>query len=227
MPCVESLYFGRNELAHANYADAETFSTDGASPQHFGRVVSATPTRLTLAEPVKWNTKRFKDGPRDHLLFVLDGKGRGQFRRVVEASGNTVTVEPPLEVVPDATSVVGVNHNVSDWVVVGNRFADSTCVQIYGIGFNILFAENLLERLSNGLALWGTVHGREVPEPNFFIQALANRLTSPRFDPRVYARRIIESGVGLWNFYPRGEKFPHPFTVGCVVRGNEIHGGMI
>ncbi|MBM4044884.1 MAG: hypothetical protein FJ279_07210 [Planctomycetes bacterium] len=227
MPYVESLYFGRNDLAHANYADAETFSTDGASAQHFGRVASATPTRLTLVEPVKWNTTRFKDGPRDHLLFVLDGKGRGQFRRVVEATGNTVTVEPPLRVAPDATSVVGVNHNVCDWVVVGNRFADSTCVQMYGIGFNILFAENLLERLSYGLALFGTVHAKEVPEPNFFIQVLANRLTPPRFDPRVYARRVVESGVGLWNFYPRGEKFPHPFTVGCVVRGNELSGGMI
>lgn len=241
-PGCERIYFCRNDVARLSAWDLEALSTDGASPQYFGGVASVKRTTVVLSGPVKWRTQgrlsSMPDPPVLHLLFVYEGKGRGQCRKINGSDGNSITIDKPFKIEPDSTSIVCVNQNVRDWLMVGNHFADATSVQIYGIGFNMLLAENVIERIGGaGTAMYGVGfwHGGDdgrATEPEFFVQMLNNKIIeAKRFEFRDWHQpeRMYSIGTGALGFNAGGRD-PHwqyPFIISGIIRNNQISGGHI
>jgi hypothetical protein len=64
-----------------------------------GPVTSAGPDSI-LCRGANWSDKPWQD----HFCLIVDGKGLGQYRRVISQTVNSFKVERPWDVVPDATS---------------------------------------------------------------------------------------------------------------------------
>ena len=226
-PYYDQNYVRGNTVAFSQTADYEIFGSDGSSPVYYGAVATSEGTRLTLAKPPRrWNWE-----PGGHLVFVLKGSGRGQARWVVDATNSLVEVDRPWTIPLDATSVIGINHSLRQWLVVGNRFADGNSMQMYGLSHEVVFAENELERVGGSeeasLRFIGFQHveGLEGTEPSYFCQMLGNRAGGARLD----ARRFQSGGNALeliGGDPPADDPSPCLMTA-AVLRGNHVRSGTI
>jgi hypothetical protein len=106
----------------------------GAADWH-GSVASADPDTITV-----------RDGALDdlelnnHFVLVLDGRGIGQYRRVVQHAGDTLAVAPAWDVVPDART----------YVMVGRFYIEH------------LWIDNTEEHTANWTGFWGNNAGHVV-----------------------------------------------------------------
>ena len=201
-PYYDQNYVRGNTVAFAQTADYEIFGSDGSSPVYFGTVKEVNGTKMVLSKPVRNNQygyNKWNWGAPGHLVFVLSGKGKGQARWVIEGDDTTVEVDQPWSIPLDETSVIGINHSLRQWLIVGNRFADGSSMQLYGLSYEVVFAENELERVGGAeeasLRFLGFQHveGPEGTEPSYFCQMLGNRAGGSRLD----ARRFQSGGNAI------------------------------
>jgi hypothetical protein len=226
-PYYDQNYVRGNTVEFAQTADYEIFGSDGSSPVYYGAVQAIDGVKLTLAKPVRgWNWE-----PGGHMVFVLHGKGKGQARSVIDCEGTTLEIDQPWNIPLDETSVIGINHSLRQWLVVGNRFADGSSMQMYGLSHEVLFAENELERVGGSqeasLRFLGFQHvdGPEGTEPSYFCQMLGNRLGGSRLD----SRRFQSGGnaIELHGGDPPKEDQRPSLMNASVLRGNQVRSGPI
>jgi len=229
-PYYDQVYFRGNTVAFAQSADYEIVGSDGASPVYYGGVASASGTSVQLNKPVRsWPFE-----PEGHLAFVMAGRGKGQARTILRGTTNSIEIDRPWSVPLDSTSLLGINHSLRHWLMVGNRIADGDSMQMYGLNHEVVFAENRLERVGGSseaalrfLAFQHTSDGPEAAEPSFFSQMLGNRLVAPRLDMRRFesGTAAIELSGGDIDSLGRAET---PCLMNAaVLRGNDVHGGKI
>jgi hypothetical protein len=95
-------------ITNKNRNDGETLLAEGggsARTEDIGTVASATST--SISDPSNTiNVNPFGTGtiPEDYGVAIVNGTGAGQTREVVAYANNTMTVDHPWDVVPDATS---------------------------------------------------------------------------------------------------------------------------
>jgi parallel beta-helix repeat protein len=226
-PYYDQNYVRGNTVSWAQTADYEIFGSDGSSPVYYGAIKDVTGTKVTLAKKVRgWN---WEAG--GHLVFVLHGKGKGQARWVIDGNDNSIEIDHPWTIPLDETSLIGINHSLRQWLIVGNRFADGNSMQLYGLSYEILFAENELERVGGSeeasLRFLGFQHveGPEGTEPSYFSQMLGNRASGLRLDSRRF-----QSGGSAIELHggdsPREAPAPSLMN-GSVLRGNLVRSGPI
>ncbi|MBM3823902.1 MAG: hypothetical protein FJ404_13635 [Verrucomicrobia bacterium] len=229
-PYYDQVYFRGNTVAFAQSADYEIVGSDGASPVYYGGVTSAAGTSVQLSKPVRsWPFE-----PEGHLAFVMGGRGKGQARTIQRGTTNSIEIDHPWSVPLDSTSLLGINHSLRQWLMVGNRIADGDSMQMYGLNHEVVFAENQLERVGGSfeaalrfLAFQHTSDGPEAAEPSFFSQMLGNRLVAPRLDMRRFesGTAAIELSGGDVDSLGRAET---PCLMNAaVLRGNDVRGGKI
>ncbi len=229
-PYYDQVYFRGNTVAFAQSADYEIVGSDGASPVYYGGVEGVNGTSVRLARPVRsWPFE-----PEGHLAFVLAGRGKGQARTVLRGGTNWVDLDRPWEVTPDATSILGINHSLRQWLMVGNRIADGDSMQMYGLNHEVVFAENRLERVGGSseaalrfLAFQHTADGPEAAEPSFFSQMLGNRLIAPRLDMRRFESGTAAIELSGGDVDSLGRMATPCLMNAAVLRGNELRGGKI
>ena len=93
---------------------------------------------------------------------IIKGRGVGQTRRVTTVNGKTITVSPDWSIVPDSTSVIGVGPAQTRSVIYHNRLdgksnytnypTASVGLQMYGNVSDVVFANNILTDLRNGIS---------------------------------------------------------------------------
>lgn len=229
-PYYDQVYFRGNTVAFAQSADYEIVGSDGASPVYYGGVASSAGTSVRLARPVRsWPFE-----PEGHLAFVMAGRGKGQARTIRQGTTNTIEVDRPWTVPLDSTSLLGINHSLRQWLMVGNRIEDGDSMQMYGLNHEVVFAENQLQRVGGSseaalrfLAFQHTSDGPEAAEPSFFSQMLGNRLVAPRLDMRRFesGTAAIELSGGDVDSLGRAET---PCLMNAaVLRGNDVRGGKV
>ena len=79
-----------------------------------GRAKQIDATRITV------DGKPFWTDMRDTYVLVLDGRGLGQYRRVVNHTANSLTVTPAWDVVPDRRSLLTVNGFFAETLWIDN-----------------------------------------------------------------------------------------------------------
>ena len=102
----------------------------------------------------------------------------------VPATSGTYFLETPWDVVPDKTSWVTIIPFVGNTFVIGNDVRNSTTFQIYGCGFNVIFAGNTLKHMyvtekcigSSGISIYGIDYQGGI-QPNINFELTGNTLT--------------------------------------------------
>ncbi len=154
------IFYARNHIHDIYGVDRESTTLDGDGAAYFG-TVTARDDRLVLdGDPV------FKDyAPTPHtdyrggVVYVLEGKGAGQYRFVTGHSGRDWAVDRPWDVPLDGTSIVSIVPFRGRSLYVENRIDDAGPLQLYGSAADVILADNVTTR-ADGLLAWGlSQHG--------------------------------------------------------------------
>ena len=225
-----NFYFGNNTThdlgVRPGYVDqnwGEQFSWEENNSQFKSGVISATSHTITLsATPGSYN---------EVDAVIMSGKGTGQVRRVSSINGDTLTLEPPLNVVPDASSTVVLIYDARNIAIYQNHLdgkamhvmsntTASNGIQAYGGIFQLVADGNVISDVRRGIYVVGRAERAVTPpadpawffQPSYFHLYVNNTLTNTRY--------------GVWfggdNNY--GDPSPGTYLSGIVFRRNDFQG---
>ncbi len=92
----QNVYFAHNRLCLMHGWDREAMTSDAGGDAYFGKIRSTNGTTVVLAAEPKWNQRSWIGAG----LFVLQGQGAGQYRRIVGHARSTVEIDRPWTVAP-------------------------------------------------------------------------------------------------------------------------------
>ena len=215
--CSQNVYYAGNSLSLMHGWDREAMTSDAGGGAYFGGVESAEGTTLTLAADPETGGRDWAGGG----VFVLDGRGRGQYRRIVALDGRRVTVDSPWQAPPDATSVISVTMLQRHYLFVDNRFEDAgVALQLYGMAIEDIADGNVSARTAGFHNFGMRYHGIQ---PSWYIQWLNNEIAEGNSYRSGHDNYQLtgEAHLGIFALPPSAD-FPHPLTLGCVARGNRL-----
>lgn len=214
--CSQNIYFAHNKMSLAHGWDREIMTTDAGDGAFFGKVKSVQGTKMTLEKaPERFGEKAGRDW-RGSAVFILSGKGAGQFRRLVKYQGDQIEVDRPWQVDPDKDSMLSITMFHGRYLLVGNEFTDCGAMQFYGTSIECIVARSKGTRMAGlrGMGLWYYAY-----QPSWYCQFLDNE--------------ILEGNYYHWNeaadsvlevFGAKQDPYEGPLNIGAIVRGNRLHG---
>ncbi len=214
---VEHVYIARNTFALEHGGDRESITSDASGGIFHGKIASADATSITLPEPPKGADARWIGA----AVYILDGTGRGQWRRTAKFDGARVLVDRPWDVVPDTTSTVSILWLLHNWLILDNDFSDvGICIQLYGGAIDHICAGNSSAR-SAGFHNFGMDYAGI--QPSWYIQWLGNEIREGNSYSSGHDNYMLsgEAHLGMMALAP-GPQFAEPITMGCVARGNHL-----
>ncbi len=171
-----NIYYGHNhhEALYAHQSDY-SFTFDASGGAYLGGISKTDRTHVTLAaDPTypNWVPEKSSWWLRA-AIFVLDGRGAGQWRDVTANHGRSWEIDRPFDTPPDASSVVTIVPFNGRALIVGNHFEDASWVNAgYGTSIDVICAGNDCLR-SSEMMNYG-VYTDEWYEPSWHVQYLDN-----------------------------------------------------
>jgi hypothetical protein len=220
MAYSQNVYFARNTLSLMHGWDREAMTSDGPGGYYYGGVQAAGAQALTLTGPPVEQA-----GPpqrwRGAGVFVLGGRGMGQFAQVRDVQGATVQLDRPWQVAPDATSVLTITPIQQNYLFIDNSFTDAgVAVQLYGTSVNHVVAGNRSTRTAGFLNQGMWYHHYQ---PSWYCQFLVNDI----LEGNVYRGGPNNTLLGSEAFIgTRGlQRAPNtaPLALASILRGNHLH----
>lgn len=161
-----NMYEARNVIPYNYTNDREAMTFDGGSGGYAGNIGSASGKTITLpvgAATFQWVANKWIGGG----LYIIEGKGAGQFRRITSHTLESIEVDYPFLVQPDATSVISITTVRKNLFYVNNEVTDAGAYQFYGSAQNCVIS-GLKMRRCNGVVGRGSLlyHGKQ---PNWYI----------------------------------------------------------
>jgi hypothetical protein len=205
---LQNVYIGHNLYRMEHGGDREAITADAPGGYYQGKPLSADATSLTVPS---------KPGRVDAGIFILDGEGRGQYRRIAAVEGNKMTVDRPWDVIPDASSSVSVTHLLQHWLITGNDFADVGAVQSFGVFMECVMADNVSVRQS-GYRSWGLNYS-DASQPTWYCQMLGNRIREGNYYHGTYGVCAVEAQIGTEGGQPDKDA-GGSLLRGVIVRNN-------
>ncbi len=183
----QDLYFANNRIRTIFAHFREAITSDGGGGSHAGPIESAEGTELVLSETrcVYHVNKEGEAHPGGAALwletakpgmgvYILMGRGAGQWRRVIRQEGRTVEIDRPWIVNPDGSSLVSIAARQENYLLVDNDVSDAgIAIQTCGISINHVIAGNKCAR-AGGFRVWGLNYGGV--QPTWFCQMLDNEI---------------------------------------------------
>jgi len=167
----QNVYFAHNLLRDMYGWDREALTSDAGGGAYFGAIESARGEELVLAAEPKWGGRDWRGAG----VFILDGRGAGQYRRIVDYEGRRVKLDRAWDIAPDETAQLSLTMLQRNYLIVGNEFRDATCaVQFYGISIDHLVANNTSIR-AGGFHNLG-LHYAGGYQPSWFVQYHDNEI---------------------------------------------------
>ena len=213
----QNVYYAENTLRNMFGWDREAMTTDAGGGAYYGQIASVKGSVVTLADAPDWGNRDWTGAG----VFILDGKGQGQYRQIVRTDGSMVTVDAPFVVAPDNTSIVTVTMIQRNYLFVNNRFEDAgVAVQMYGTSIGAIAAGNVSAR-TGGFHNFGMNY--DGVQPSWFIQWIGNRIE----EGNVYGgghdqtTSVGEAHLGVFAL-PPGKTPEACVTLCCVVRDNVL-----
>ncbi len=214
----QNVYYAENHLELFHGWDREAMTSDAGGGAYAGPLAEADRQSVTLAEDPNWGSGRDWTGA---AVFVLDGKGMGQYRRIRRWNGRHVQLDAPWRIVPDSTSIVSITMLQRNYCFVNNDFADaSVAIQLYGIAIGHIMAGNCSQRTGGfhnmGLNYYGY-------QPSWFNQWLDNEIVEGNVYQGGHNQHRLsgEAHLGVLA-YPRNPSWTHPLALCTVVRRNKL-----
>lgn len=210
----ENIWLANNKFRLMHAWDREAMTTDSPGGSYYGPVAEFSGRRLKVAGRLT---------SKQHTLigqgvFLLDGRGAGQFAQIAAFEGETLTLDRQWAIAPDSGSIITITAMVQNYLIVDNEFSDAgAAVQFYGTSVNQVVSGNSSARTAGFIGLGRWYHH---VQPNWYIQYLDNRIT----DGTVYRGgpdNSIFSGEAVIGAYGLPDPQCHaPLVLGVVMRGN-------
>lgn len=222
----QNVWFSHNKLSLMHGWDREAMTSDAGGGLYYGPITKAEGTALTLPEAPR--SGRNWAGA---AVFVFNGKGWTQMRRVVKVEGDTVTIDRPWDVAPDNTSLIGITMLQRHYILEGNDFSDAgIAIQFYGTSYEHIVSGNTCARAGGYQGIGKPYGGYNLPpdknpchQPSWFCQFVDNEITEGSIY-RSGANNSILSGdsvIGVFG-WPLTKDWPWPYNVGSVVKRNTL-----
>ena len=159
----------------------EVFTSDGTGGAFAGPIVSSSGTSVDIGKKAdaSWVAG---------AMAVLSGPGAGQVRRIVNASGSSFIVDRPWDFQLTGrdsdigASFITVVPYVGKVIMEGNLARNSTTMQVFGSGFDSIYAGNTLEFFFGnenchpaGMWVMALYYGGGY-QPNMFFEIIDNVL---------------------------------------------------
>lgn len=169
----QNVFFARNKLSLMHGWDREAMTSDAGYGFYYGPIHEATLTTIILAAtPVGDPLKR--DGWKGAGVFILGGKGMGQFARIDHLDGDVVYLDHPWKVLPDKSSVITITMLQQNYLFIDNEFSDAgVALQYYGTSINHVAAGNQSIRTA-GFYNSGRWYGHY--QPSWYCQFFDNQI---------------------------------------------------
>ena len=141
------MFDGHNEPDAKDSYPHEVFTSDGTGGAYAGPLASDVEYGSTNVVLPKKADQTWEGA----AVAVLSGPGAGQVRRVVSASGNTYVVDRPWDFTLQGPasgiggSIITIVPYVGKIIMEGNLAKNSTTIQVFGSGFDSIYAGNTLE----------------------------------------------------------------------------------
>ena len=213
----ENIYYARNRVHDVYGGDREMITLDAGGGAYCGRVARVEGLKMILQEDPHPHPDHAWSRPEDWrraVVLVLDGKGAGQWRRVVKHHGRVWELNAPWEVDLDETSMIQITYFRGRHLFVENEFSDGGPVQMYGCAIENILAGNRGSRMDGFLVQGLNPHGYGF-QPSWFCQFLGNEVAEGNgFGGR---------GGGIWvSGGGSSEAVSGPMARGIVLRGNTL-----
>jgi len=193
----------------------ENMYESGCAVWH-GRVARADRSTVTVeGTPFTEEELKKKHPPLGSLqgtfVLVLDGRGLGQYRRIVANTANTFTVEPEWDVVPDDSTyaMVGLAYVETLWID-NTEEHTASWTGFWGNNWGHVIDGHVL-RDGSGLYLWAW--NQDSPSPVAFCDVIGSRVigrgTISLLGPLVFGNTIRFSEVVDFRYRPDFHIQPH------------------
>lgn len=222
----ENIFVSRNSFKGLIGGDREAMTTDGPGGYYFGGAQSTAPNQISLLGAL--NDRVVSSKWAGAVVMVVDGTGAGQAVRVAEftqtqaPSQMSITLDRPLQVSLDATSVICVNQMQQNYLIIDNQFEDTgVAAQTYGTALNHVIAGNRSVRTGGFYARAGIYFHFQ---PGWQLQLLDNRIVEGN-SYQAGPDREISSGeavVAVQGIQPDNRPNRPPLLRAIVVRGNQL-----
>lgn len=90
-----------------------------------GQCAGATASTITVADTPKWKPNQFTQCSDTVFVFILAGRGLGQFRKVISNTADTLTLDQPWAITPDTESRFAVTGLTYRNLYINNSVYDS------------------------------------------------------------------------------------------------------
>lgn len=207
----QNVYYANNRLHLMHGWDREAMTSDAGGEAYSGKAgAGSAGTTLALAGKPNWRNRDWSGA----AVFVLDGRGAGQVRRVAGQGEQSVEVDRPWDVAPDADSDICVTMYQGHYLVIGNAFSDCGPMQFYGTAVENVVLRNTGARMSGfrSKGLW--YHGYQ---PNWYCEFRDNAITEGNYYHWTATDDSVLEITGM-----RHPPYVGPMNVGAVVRGNRL-----
>jgi hypothetical protein len=216
----QNVYFANNRIELMNGWDREAMTSDGPGGLYYGGVTGQDANSWRLATALEEKQLHRLTDWRGAGIFILGGRGAGQFAQLAGIKGNTVTLDRRLAVLPDASSVITITSLQQNYLFINNEFFDAgVAIQYYGTSVNHVASGNRSER-TGGFIASGRWYSHF--QPSWYCQFLDNEIS----DGNVY-----RGGLNVANLSGEAilavqglQKAPNraPLARGMVLRGNKL-----
>ncbi len=214
----QDIYFSGNMFKNMFGWDREAITTDAGGGAYYGYVDSSNGRVVHLKNDPNWNDRNWVGAG----LFILGGKGEGQYRRITSYNGPNVTVDSPWLVPPDNTSIITITMLHRNYLFVDNRFEDAgIAIQMYGTSIGNIAYGNISAR-TGGFHNFGMNYGGI--QPSWYNQWLDNKIVEGNTYAGGHDQSVTmgEAHLGIMAL-PPGVKPVAPLTLCCVMRGNVLY----
>jgi len=219
---LSHLYLSGNTFSMQNGGDGEAVTTDGPGGLYHGPVAGSSANTLTLPQPPQGNQiERFTRGG---AVYVVGGRGTGQWRKVIGLEGATLTVDRPWDTPPDASSTVVVTFLLHQLLLVDNEFSDvGRAIQMYGNSIEFIVARNRSIR-AGGFGSLGLPYGKDGIQPSWYCQFLNNTIAEGNYYPSIREAGKLSGGDSPIFVYgrPPNKDWVWPLNRGGIVRNNRL-----
>jgi hypothetical protein len=222
----ENVFVGGNVFKAIYGWDREAMTTDGPGGYYFGHAESAAADRLSLLDD--WKGTPVSPNWAGAIVMVVNGRGAGQYARIREmqkpgaAAPMALTLDRPLAVQLDASSVITAAQAQQNYLIIDNSFEDTgVAAQSFGTALGHVIAGNRATR-SSGFFAVGLDYGHF--QPSWQVQLLDNRIIEGNVYRAGPPRDALseEAAVGILAYQSAKTPGAPPLARAIIIRGNRL-----
>jgi len=178
---IENLYFANNRSFHHYGADRENITTDNHGTAYLGKIQKVDKNEIIFKNAPEWGVEHKDMIPdwNNTCIYILAGKGAGQYRKITGCHGRVIQIKTPFAVEPDEKSLISIGVYNGRNLFIGNCAEDAgSVVQLYPPNCECIITANESRRGGNfsagGMLTSSMPWGGNRVEPSWYNQFLGN-----------------------------------------------------